>query len=61
MSSRQSFSTLFHKKVILRKVQSMHAAVEAVNGRFLMVFSNEIIGGKSYVDWKTLYKEIVNL
>lgn len=39
----------------------MHAAVEAVNGRFLMVFSNEIIGGKSYVDWKTLYKEIVNL
>lgn len=57
----KAFQHYSNKKVILRKVQSMHAAVEAVNGRFLMVFSNEIIGGKSYVDWKTLYKEIVNL
>ncbi len=45
---------------MVQVLDQLHKSVKAVNGRFVLVFSNELLGGEHAVNWKNLYKNILN-
>ena len=51
---------LKEQEKILEKVGALHTEIKNVNGHFLTVFSNELLGDTSHkVDWKELYLNIL--
>ena len=50
---------LKNQEEILDKVKSMYNRVKVVNGDFITIFSNELLGSPQKVDWKDLYKTIL--
>ncbi len=47
------------KKEVLMAMNSLHSIVQKVNGGFITVFSNELLGGTHKVDWLDLYRNVV--
>ncbi len=41
------------------KVDSLNQRVKQVNGDFLTIFSNELLGNSSKIDWKILYEKFI--
>ncbi|EAR02138.1 polysaccharide deacetylase family protein [Maribacter sp. HTCC2170] len=44
---------------ILEKVKPLYKEVKMVNGEFISVFSNELLGTDHNVNWKDIYKTII--
>jgi len=44
---------------IMEKVKSLYQEVKKVNGEFISVFSNELLGTDHKIDWKETYQSIV--
>ncbi|MEO1013448.1 MAG: polysaccharide deacetylase family protein [Bacteroidota bacterium] len=47
------------KAEIMEKVMNLHAVVKKVNGYFITIFSNELLGGDHPLDWKELYEDLL--
>jgi len=54
-----AFATLSSKEEILDKIATIYEEVRKVDGRFITVFSNELLGGASKVDWIALYQKVI--
>ncbi|WP_394747247.1 polysaccharide deacetylase family protein [Spongiimicrobium salis] len=48
-----------HKEEILTHLSSIHKRLKEVNGHFVTIFSNELLGGEHPVDWKDLYQSVI--
>jgi hypothetical protein len=44
---------------VLEKVRSLYQEVKKVNGEFISVFSNELLGTDHPLDWKETYEAII--
>ncbi|WP_431163978.1 polysaccharide deacetylase family protein [Flagellimonas beolgyonensis] len=47
------------KEEIFEKMDRVYRSVKQVNGNFVMVFSNELLGGKQHLDWMDLYQSFI--
>ncbi|GGW23923.1 polysaccharide deacetylase family protein [Arenibacter certesii] len=47
------------KEEALSEVEALALEVKRVNGTFVTVFSNELLGGEAKLDWKDLYRNII--
>lgn len=47
------------KDEIFEKMDRVYRLVKQVNGDFVMVFSNELLGGKHHLDWMELYQSFI--
>lgn len=47
------------KKEILTAIYSLYLDIKKVNGRFITIFSNELLGGPQKVDWLDLYRNVL--
>ena len=45
---------------IFDKVGSLYNHIRSVNGDFVTIFSNELLGGAEKKDWKTMYEEFID-
>ncbi|WP_317168442.1 polysaccharide deacetylase family protein [Costertonia aggregata] len=45
---------------IIRKLDALQHSIKKVQGEFITIFSNELLGGSSRIDWKDLYVQILN-
>lgn len=43
----------------IRAVEALSLEVKKVNGTFITIFSNELLGGEAKLDWKELYRNII--
>jgi len=48
-----------NKEDALLAVSSLYKEVKKVNGKFITVFSNELLGGEGTVEWKELYANVI--
>lgn len=48
---------MVNKKEIQEKIANIASGVKTVNGQFITVFSNELIGGDHKVNWLALYEQ----
>ncbi len=48
------------KENILAGMSALYQEVKAVNGNFITVFSNELLGGTEKIDWMELYRTIID-
>ncbi|MEM9143132.1 MAG: polysaccharide deacetylase family protein [Bacteroidota bacterium] len=48
------------KAEIEEKIARLSSRVKQVNGHFITVFSNELLGGAHILNWKELYEDLVN-
>ena len=46
-------------EVMLREVAAIYEEVKKVNGEFITVFSNELLGGRHRVNWLDLYSDLI--
>ncbi|MGS0525035.1 hypothetical protein ACU8V7_07355 [Zobellia nedashkovskayae] len=44
---------------IMSEVRNICDEVKAVNGEFVSVFSNELLGGEEKIDWKKFYETVL--
>lgn len=54
-----ALSNLATEAEISDKVDSLNQRVKQVNGDFLTIFSNELLGNSSKIDWKILYEKFI--
>ncbi len=54
-----AFANVRNKEEILDRVAALYRQVKRVNGEFITVFSNELLGGKQKVDWMDLYQTLI--
>ncbi len=54
-----ALTQLKSKEVMIREIDAIYQIVKKVNGEFITVFSNELLGGKHLVNWLKLYSKIV--
>jgi len=54
-----AFANLTNREEILDKIATIYEAVKKVDGSFITIFSNELLGGSSSVNWLGLYKTIL--
>jgi len=47
------------KDEVFEKMDRVYRLVKQVNGNFVMVFSNELLGGKQHLDWMDLYQSFI--
>lgn len=47
------------KDAILKRVDTLYREVQKVNGNFVSIFSNELLGKEHKVDWKQLYATVL--
>jgi hypothetical protein len=47
------------KDEVFEKMDRVYRSVKQVNGNFVMVFSNELLGGKQHLDWMDLYQSFI--
>lgn len=47
------------KEEIFEKMDRVYRLVKQVNGNFVMVFSNELLGSKHHLDWMELYQSFI--
>lgn len=47
------------KEEVLEKMDRVYRLVKEVHGDFVMVFSNELLGGKQHLDWMELYQTFI--
>ncbi|NNE77874.1 MAG: hypothetical protein HKN31_12470 [Pricia sp.] len=55
-----AFLNFRNKNEILQSIGSLYQQIKEVNGHFVTVFSNELLGTAHKVDWKDLYTTLVN-
>ena len=54
-----AFLNLKSKVEMLERIGSIYHQVKKVNGDFVTIFSNELLGSPHKVDWKDLYSTIL--
>jgi hypothetical protein len=54
-----AFANLDSKDGILKRLNALYQEVHKVNGNFITIFSNEILGTAHKVDWKDLYTSVL--
>ena len=54
-----AFINTKNKEVILEQVDALYRQIREVNGNFVLIFSNELLGGNAKLDWKGLYQTII--
>jgi len=54
-----AFQYMTSEEKILETVDGIYEQVKRVNGEFLTIFSNELLGGSQKVDWMHLYSSII--
>lgn len=54
-----AFEGLGNREGILKRMDALFQEVKEVNGSFMSVFSNELLGTSNKVDWKALYTEVL--
>jgi len=47
------------KEEVFEKMDKVYRSVKQVKGDFILVFSNELFGGKQHLDWMELYQSIL--
>ncbi len=50
---------LGNESKIIEKIEQVYAAVKMVNGEFVSIFSNELLGEEHNVNWKKLYEMVL--
>ena len=55
-----AFVNLSKKEEILGKIKLLYHRVRRVDGHFITVFSNELLGSEHQVDWKELYESVID-
>jgi len=55
-----AFASLHNKEEILDRIQAISEEVKKVDGEFITIFSNELLGGSSAVNWLNLYTTVLN-
>lgn len=55
-----AFVNLSKKEEIVAKIKLLHNRARQVDGHFITVFSNELLGGEHKVDWKELYESVIS-
>ncbi len=55
-----SLTPLKSEELMLREIGSIYQAIKRVNGEFITVFSNELLGSKHRVNWLNLYSKIID-
>ena len=48
------------EQIIIEKLNLLYKEIKKVNGTFVTVFSNELLGGEEKIDWKQLYNTVIN-
>jgi len=51
---------LKNKDEIIKKLTVLYANLKLVNGKFVIIFSNELLGEKSKIDWMNVYETVIN-
>ena len=54
-----AFVNLGNKEGMLKRLDALYQEVRKVNGNFITVFSNELLGTEHRVDWKDLYTTVL--
>lgn len=54
-----TFVNFKSKSDILDKIDYLYHQIKAVNGGFITIFSNELLGSENKVDWKELYATLM--
>ena len=55
-----AFVNLTNSVEILNKIEVLYEQVKKVDGKFITVFSNELLGGSSSINWLDLYKTVLD-
>ncbi|QCX01092.1 hypothetical protein FGM00_13565 [Aggregatimonas sangjinii] len=55
-----AFINLTNRTEILDKIDGLYEQVKKVDGNFITIFSNELLGGSSSVNWLDLYKTVLD-
>ncbi len=55
-----AFVNMRSREEVLDKIRNVYEEVKKVNGTFITVFSNELIGGASKVNWLDLYATVLS-
>jgi len=55
-----AFASMQNREEILDKISKIYEEVKKVEGEFITVFSNELLGGSSNVNWLDLYTTVLN-
>ena len=48
-----------NEKDVLQKINTIYSEIKKVQGTFVTIFSNELIGGNEKLDWQKIYKNII--
>ncbi|CAM3522902.1 polysaccharide deacetylase family protein [Zobellia roscoffensis] len=54
-----TFVSAVNEDVVMGQVLAIAEAIKAVNGEFVSVFSNELLGGDEKIDWMKLYETVL--
>ncbi len=54
-----SFLTVKSEEQISEKIKGIYTEIKNVEGSFVTVFSNELLGGDEKFDWKKIYKNLI--
>ncbi len=54
-----AFINTTSKETILEQIEALNTQIRKVNGDFVIIFSNELLGGDAKLDWKDLYQTII--
>jgi DNA-binding ferritin-like protein (Dps family) len=49
----------WNKEEVFEKMDRVYRMVKQVKGEFVIVFSNELLGGKHKMDWMELYQSFL--
>jgi len=55
-----AFSNMRNREEISDKIRSIYEEVKKVDGKFITIFSNELLGGSTKVNWQDLYADVLN-
>lgn len=55
-----AFVNLTNRAEILDKIEGIYEQVKTVDGHFITIFSNELLGGSSSVNWLSLYNTVID-
>ena len=55
-----SLTALKTEEVMLKEIGTIYQAIKGVNGEFITVFSNELLGGRHRVNWLKLYSKLID-
>ena len=54
-----AFSNMENEDHIHKRIDALYEEVRKVDGTFISVFSNELLGGENKIDWKGLYARVL--